>query len=133
MKLGLLLFLAVLLIIFIVFDKVFGNNLYRVGKFILFVFTPAGMVMWLSEIFISKHVSIMQFGLIFTAFCLLSFVIVKFFEVLQNKLNLGLKYNASNGRVVGFSYSLLIVLLFLLFVLGNGYIDTYVRNIYSIP
>lgn len=127
MKLGIVIVIAVFVLLHILLNKVFGENLNRIAKVILYGFTPLGILMWLSEIYISKHVSIMQFGLVFIAFCLLSFIMVKFTKYSTRK------FSTANGKAIGFCYSLVIILMILLFVFTSGYIGTYFKHAYLFP
>lgn len=123
-----ILYILILIAITIVFGKIFCDDLLKVLKAILFIFIPYGLIMWISEIFISKRVTLLQFGFIYSALSLsLLFITWLFYKFKERQ-----QRNAS-GRVMGVVYLFIFVLLLLGIIFGKAFIDTYIRHIYLMP
>ena len=125
---SIIIFFIFLTIMMIVFNRIFRDDIAKVMKVIEYFFVPFSLFIWIIEIVIGRKVVLSQFGSIYTISSFIVLILVWILYRLQNKAG-----SATKGRLIGTVYAFVFALILLGFVLGSGFIDTYIYKHCSYP
>lgn len=118
--------IVIMIVFYLILDKIFNDNILKMFKVIKYIFVPYGLLMWVFEIYISKKVNFSQFGFIYNVFTVSSLALT--WLILKGRFG-----DVDSGRITGLAYFLITLLLFMGFILSDGFIDTYMLHKYAIP